>query len=116
MAEIITFPKAKKNSPPQSKEEVDEKVAEFKEDFADQISEMVWRSVIIDMVRSGCDFDEDPVAYFPAMVLILESIKSLHLLTQGLEHPLQTFADESINLDDYTDEIDIILDTEEDMD
>ena len=49
------------------------------------------------------------------MILILESIRSLHLLTQKIEHPLQDFAKDSIEFDENISSIDeLMVDNEED--
>jgi hypothetical protein len=39
------------------------------------------------------------------MVLILESIRSLHLQTSGIEHPLQTFAIEHITIEEINEKM-----------
>lgn len=93
---IIAFPKVKVDgAPPTSIEELSEKIAEYKTSFAEEISEVLWNLVLGEMARAGCDFDKDLQKYYPSMVMILESIKSLHLQTNGIHHPLQDIAAES---------------------
>lgn len=117
MADIIEFPKQKRlGSPPQNEDELQEQVADFRYGLADQVSELIWQSVLTELIRSGCDFGDEPSEYFPSIVLVLETIKSLHLLSQGLHHPLQDFANDAIDLDEYHEEVDKILDNEEDID
>jgi hypothetical protein len=48
------------------------------------------------MARAGCEFDENMDKYFPSMILIFESIRSLHLQTMGEEHQLQPFAENNV--------------------
>lgn len=108
---IIKFPKMKLDSPPQSPEEVTEKLIEYKTSFADDISEFLWSHVLSEMVRSGCKFDENSEEYYPSIILLHESIKSLHLQTNGIHHPLQDFAAEFIDLDEENNK-----ETEEDVD
>ena len=96
---IITFPKMKLDSPPQSPEELAQKLAEYKTSFADDISEFLWNHVLTEMVRSGCRFDAEAEEYYPSIILLLEAIRSLYLHAQGIEHPLQEFATEFIDLD-----------------
>jgi translation initiation factor 2 beta subunit (eIF-2beta)/eIF-5 len=36
--------------------------------------------------------------YFPSMILIFESIRSLHLQTMGEEHQLQHFAKQNVEI------------------
>lgn len=98
---IIAFPKVKVDgSPPTSLEELSEKIAEYKTSFAEEISEVLWNFVLGEMARAGCDFDKDLQKYYPSMVMILESIKSLHLQTNGIHHPLQDIAAESFTADE----------------
>jgi hypothetical protein len=99
---VITFPKMKLNSPPQSPEELAEKLIEYKKSFADDISEFLWSHVLSEMVRSGCNFDVESQEYYPSIILLLESIRSLHLQSNGVHHPLQDFAQEFIDLDEET--------------
>lgn len=97
---VITFPKMKFDSPPQSPEELAEKLAEYKRSFADDISEFLWNHVLNEMVRSGCRFDADAEEYYPSIILLLESIRSLYLQSQGIEHPLQELAQEFVDFDE----------------
>jgi hypothetical protein len=117
MADIIEFPKDKQNGPPQSQKEVAEKLLEFKLGHADQIAEALWQYVLTELIRAGCIFTSEGPAetnkHFPA---ILEAIKSLHLSTYGIHHPLQDFAADSINVDDYSEEREITVDIDEDID
>jgi|TARA_R110000744_G_scaffold149694_4_gene262872 hypothetical protein len=117
MADIITFPRPKLNGPPQSQEEVAARLLEFKTGHVDQIAEALWQYVLTELIRAGCLFgqDEEGNKHFPAMVLILESIKSLHLSTLGIHHPLQDFAEDSINIEDYDEELEITVDIDEDL-
>lgn len=117
MADIIEFPKMKRRgSPPNSEEDLAEQVTDFKEGLADEISEVIWQGVLTELIRSGCNFGDDPNEFFPSIVLVLESIKSLHLQSQGIEHPLQNFANDSLDMAEYQEEVDLILDNDEDFD
>lgn len=110
---IIEFPNIKIDTPPQSMEEVQEHLRMYKESYASDVADILWQHVINELGRAGCDFEKDMDSYYPSMVLILESIRSLHLQTSGIEHPLQTFAIEHITIEeidekmvDFDDEID----------
>lgn len=112
---VVQFPKMKLDAPPQSAEELKSKLDEYRISYSEEISEMLWQQVLAELVRSGCRFDEDIKTYFPSMILILESIRSLHLLTQKIEHPLQDFAKDSIEFDENISSIDeLMVDNEED--
>lgn len=97
---IIKFPKMKLDSPPQSPEELTQKLIDYKTSFAEDISEFLWGHVLSEMVRAGCGFGEDSKEYYPSIMLLHEAIKSLHLQTSGIHHPLQDFASEFIDLED----------------
>lgn len=94
---IIKFPKMKLDTPPQSPEELTQKLIEYKTSFAEDISEFLWSHVLSEMVRAGCNFGEDSQEYYPSIILLHEAIKSLHLQTSGIHHPLQDFASEFID-------------------
>lgn len=96
---IIQFPKMKLDAPPQSPQEVANKLIEYKTNYADEISEILWDHVLGELTRAGCDFGKNIDEFFPSMVLILESIRSLHLQVNGIDHPLQKFAKESVTQD-----------------
>jgi len=113
MADIIQFPKMKVDTPPQSPEELRDKLAEFKETYSEEIAEFLWRNILGELVRSGCDFTKDMERFFPSMVLVLESIKSLHLQSQGIEHELQKFAKECIDIQSFDEKM---VDIDEEMD
>lgn len=91
---VIKFPKFF-DSPPMSPEDVQEKLTKYKESYSTELAEIIWENVLGEMARAGCQFDEDINLYFPSMILIFESIKSLHLQTMGVEHALQEFAVEN---------------------
>ncbi len=111
---IIPFPKISfQGAPPQTPEEVAIKLKEYKKSYSDEIAEILWQNLLGELARAGCDLNTNVDNHFPAMVLVLESIRSLHLLTSGIEHPLQEFAKDNISYEewdekslDFDDEID----------
>jgi hypothetical protein len=74
--------------------EEDDDIEEASE--SDLIVERIWAGVLQDLERSGCRFSHDTRLYFPAMVLVLESIRSLYLLANDMEHGLQEFARDAL--------------------
>lgn len=111
MANIIQFPKMKIDTPPQSAEELSAKLTEYRTSFSNDVAEQLWNLVILEMVRSGCNFEENTEEYYPSIILVLEAIRSLHLEANEIHHPLQDFAKEfvieedldkeSIDIDDF---------------
>lgn len=110
---VIQFPKIKLDAPPQSAEEVQEQIQRYKESYATEVADILWQSVINELGRAGCDFETDMDKYYPSMILILESIRSLHLQTSGIEHPLQNFAVENITIEEISEKT---VDIDDEMD
>lgn len=96
---VIRFPKIRLDAPPQTLEEVTEKIIEYKKNFTDELSEILWNNVLGELARAGADLDTNSEELFPSMVLLLETIRSLHLHSSGVYHPLQDFAVECFEND-----------------
>lgn len=92
---VVEFPKLKKNSPPQSLEEMAEKAAEYKRNYSEDFCEMLHQYVFNEMARDGVDFEQREEELFPNVILVMEAISALHLRANGVHHPLQDFADEA---------------------
>tara|TARA_Y100000389_G_scaffold191190_1_gene216952 strand:- start:51 stop:434 length:384 start_codon:yes stop_codon:yes gene_type:complete len=88
---VLQFPKLV-SDPPMTAAEVKDKISAYKENYANDLAEIIWENVLHEMARANCDFDSDMEKYFPNMILIFEAIKALHLQTLDVEHPLQEFA------------------------
>jgi hypothetical protein len=111
MNNIIDFTKFK----PKLQESLEDDLEEDSE--TDLIVERIWARVLQDLERSGCRLSHDTRLYFPAMVLVLESIRSLYLLANDMDHGLQDFAREALeqyDLEHLFDEK--MVDNDEDMD
>jgi hypothetical protein len=94
---VIKFPKIKLDTPPQTPEEVAEKLIEYRMSFSNDIAESLWNLVLMEMTRSGCNFASDTDEYYPSIILLLEAIRSLHLQASGVYHPLQDVAAEILD-------------------
>lgn len=92
---IIQFPRINSDMN-WSKEEVGTRIRQYKESYSSELSEIIWENVLGEMARAGCNLEEDIETYFPSMILIFESIRSLHLMTMGVEHELQQFAEDHV--------------------
>lgn len=113
MNNIIDFAKFKNKL--DSLDDVEEDIVE--ETPSDMMIERIWAGVLQDLERSGCRFSRDTRLYFPSMILVLESIRSLYLLANGMEHGLQEFARDALaqyDLEHLFDEKPV--DNEEDVD
>lgn len=92
---VIEFPKLYSNVP-NSAEEVGEKIRDYKESYSSELAEIIWENLLGEMSRAGCNLEDDIELYFPSMILIFESIRSLHLMTMGVDHELQEFAENHV--------------------
>ena len=92
---VVQFPRLV-SDPPLTAGEVKDKISAYKENYANDLSEIIWENVLHEMARANCDFDSDINKYFSNMILVFESIKALHLLTLGVEHPLHDFAKKNV--------------------
>jgi len=92
---VVQFPRLI-SDPPMTAAEVKDKISTYKENYANDLAEIIWENVLHEMARANCDFDSDINKYFPNMILIFESIKALHLQTLNVEHPLQDFAQKNV--------------------
>jgi len=102
---IINFPGGLSN--PETPEEIADRLIEYKKSYSDEIAEILWQNILGELTRSGCDFHRDIDKFYPSMILVLESIRSLHLLNSGISHPLQEFADNTITSEDIKITVDI---------
>jgi len=109
---ILQFPQLKIPGSPQSPQELAEQLSEYKKEYADEIAEILWNNILGELTRAGCYFDENIEEYYPSMILLLESIRSLHLHSNGIDHPLQKYAKEAIAVP----KIKKLVDKDEDLD
>lgn len=92
---VVQFPRLV-SDPPMTAGEVKDKLNTYKENYANDLSEIIWENVLHEMARANCDFDSDIEKYFPSMILVFESIKALHLKTLDVNHPLHDFANKNV--------------------
>jgi hypothetical protein len=59
---------------------------------ANDSAEFLWSKVILETNNSGFSLERNSPEIAAASILILESIRSLHYLTKGIDHPLQEVA------------------------
>ena len=111
MNNIVDFTKFKSKISEKEIEDIEE------ESETDLAIERIWAGVLQDLERAGCRFSKDTRLYFPSMVLVLESIRSLYLLANEEEHGLQEFARDALDQYDLEHLFDEeTVDTDENMD
>jgi hypothetical protein len=110
---VIKFPKEKLSNPAniQSQDDVLQQIVEYKTSFANDVSEILSQHIFGELARSGINFESQIDDLFPSMILVSESIQSLHLKASGVHHPLQDFA-----ADVFDDSVEELLDKDEKID
>lgn len=93
---IVQFPKEKFQTPSniQSQEDLLKQIVDYKTNFAGELSEILSNYVFGELARSGVNFESQIDELFNSMLLVTESIQSLHLKASNVYHPLQDFAEE----------------------
>lgn len=82
---VIQFPKAKMNTPPQSLEEMVADMDRFRRDHADEIINSMIPNIINMFVTNGIDVDQ--YEYIKDVSMVVESTKALLYKYMGIEHP-----------------------------
>jgi hypothetical protein len=111
---VVIFPKAKKDgTPPQSLEEIQNHIGKNRIKYLQAIAGEISIDVFMKLEQVGVDYqgDENLKKDF---TLINEAIKSALGRTLNVQHPLQEFAEHSI--DTTNSEIDYMLGELEEMD
>jgi hypothetical protein len=83
---VIQFPKAKLNTPPQSLEEMVADIDRLRRDTADEIAGNMIPQIIGLFMANGIDVDQHE--YIKDVSMIVESSKSLLYKYYNIEHPL----------------------------
>lgn len=112
---VILFPKMKLPVPPQTVEELQEKILEYKKDYAAEISGMILNLVMIEMARAGVQIDDEDPEVMTHTIFLYEAIKSVYMFADNVYHPLQDFADVMITESGELIELEIIKTNGEDM-
>jgi hypothetical protein len=113
MNNVIHFPKMKKDTPPQTIEEVNRKAIEYRKDYSIEFSERLANQIFNEMARDGIDFEKMSPELFPCITLVMESILALHLKGNRIEHPLQDLADEMFGDEDEEEDSPVVEEEKE---
>ena len=77
---VVQFPRLVSDAP-MSAAEVKDRISSYKENYANDLAEIIWENVLHEMARANCDFDSDIDKYFPNMIMILKVLK-LYIYSQ----------------------------------
>lgn len=107
MSNVIAFPKAKRDTPPQSMEELLENVEFTRREHVEYVMDEVLSFAFSRVYDEGFDLGSEDCLKTTA--LLVESFRSALYKTVGLDHPFHIMADDVFNIVDGTEEsVDII--------
>lgn len=96
MGEVVQFPKAKLNTPPQNMDEmvssIEQSRREYIESFLDTYMPILFQRAYDD----GFDLTEEKCNYINS--LFVEAFRAALLMSVDIEHELQNFAEESMKM------------------
>ena len=95
---IVLFPKGKKDSPPLSMEQLMSSVSDTRTQHADFILDEIGSFIFARSFEEGFDLGGDDNE--KQVTLMMESIRSCLLHVVGVDHVLQEFAEDCIQLND----------------
>ena len=99
---IINFPNIRLDTPPQSLEEMKDKIEEYRMNFSWEVSEMSLNNLLSNLCMLGMPSDYlEKEECKPHIYLLFETIRSLYLHSCNIDYDLQEFAKE------YYDDLDM---------
>jgi hypothetical protein len=98
MTNVVLFPGFKKDSIPQSLDEMAEKMVERKSEYINDMIDFYGAELLRKVALDG--FEIDDVNFMKDFAFTLEGMRSCLYRSAGLPHPLQNSVDESINFED----------------
>lgn len=108
---VILFPKEKKNSPPQTMEELLGNVEETRKEQVEYLLDEILSNSFRILYEEGFDLGKDECVNSTAF--LIEAFKSAIYRSVGIEHTLQEIADQVMNVVDEDElSVDIISDTD----
>jgi len=110
MTNVILFPKEKKNSPPQTMEELLEGVEETRREQVEYLLDEILSNSFRILYDEGFNLSKDECVNSTAFMI--EAFKSAIYHSVGIEHTLQEIANQVMLVTDDETSVDIIPDTE----
>jgi len=114
MTNVIAFPKSKKNTPPQTIEEILDTVETNRKDHVDMFIDQMAPFVFSRAYEEGIDLSQDHCNKTSA--LMVESLKAALYKAYGIYHPLHEFAESAFDVQNFSidesEDVDIISDSE----
>jgi len=110
MTNVVKFPKQKKNSPPQSMEELLEGVEETRKEHVEFLLDEILSNSFRILYEEGFDLGKDECVNSTAFMI--EAFKAAIYRSVGIEHTLQEIADQVTLVTEDETSVDNISDTE----
>jgi len=110
MTNVVKFPKQKKNSPPQSMEELLEGVEETRKEHVEFLLDEILSNSFRILYEEGFDLGKDECVNSTAFMI--EAFKAAIYRSVGIEHTLQEIADQVMLVTEDEISVDNISDTE----
>jgi hypothetical protein len=98
MNNVVLFPGTKKDSLPQSLDEMAEKMIERKSEYINDMIDFYGAELLRKVAMDG--FEIDDVDFMKDFAFTLEGMRSCLYRCVGIPHPLQDSVDSAINLED----------------
>ena len=92
---VVVFPKAKHDVPPQTVEELKQKIATSRMEIADVLAEEMTKENVRIMIDNGYHIN-----YTKDIAFLMSTIKSILLRYDQIEYPIQTLIDENLSFID----------------
>lgn len=99
---VIVFPKMKRDTPPQSLEELHEKRETVKREHAEMVLDDVMSNVFYHLSEEGFDMSDDDCIKTTA--LLIESMRSAMYKSVDIFHPLHDIADSMFQYESQVEE------------
>ena len=105
MSNVITFPKGRRDAPPQSLEETVENINRLRQDTLQTTVNVLATNLMVMLGEAGIDVMEEK--YMQDSALLIEALTSLVAKSLDLGHALQEFAETCFTID-YNEDSDSI--------
>jgi hypothetical protein len=112
MSNIVLFPEIKRNSMPQTLDEMAEKMAERKSEYVNDIIDFYGAELLRKVAMDGFEIDDDN--FMKDFAFTLEGMRSCLYRSVGISHPLQESVDSAISIEDVNFSINEEYDDDED--
>ena len=96
MGEIVQFPKAKLNAPPQNMDEMVSSIEQSRRDYIENFIDTYMPMLFQKAYDDGFDLTAEKCNYINS--LFVEAFRSALLMSVDIKHELQTFAEESMKM------------------